>query len=132
MVGPRIRQTHGSETREVILAAAERLFAEHGVAAVSNRQVSEAAGQGNNFAVGYHFGTSTRSVFRFMAQVTTDPALRQLVISEASSSCTSAPSENARCKRGTPTPRATWEAAAVGLVDAIVGLWLAPVSTTEQ
>ena len=40
-----------------ILTAAERLFAEHGVFAVSNRQVSEAAGQGNNAAVGYHFGT---------------------------------------------------------------------------
>ncbi|WP_328514728.1 helix-turn-helix domain-containing protein [Mycolicibacterium palauense] len=37
--------------------AAERLFAEQGVFAVSNRQVSEAAGQGNNAAVGYHFGT---------------------------------------------------------------------------
>jgi AcrR family transcriptional regulator len=33
------------------------LFAEQGVFAVSNRQVSEAAGQGNNAAVGYHFGT---------------------------------------------------------------------------
>lgn len=46
-------------TRELILAAAERLFAEHGLYAVSNRQVSEAAGQGNNAAVGYHFGTKT-------------------------------------------------------------------------
>jgi len=46
-----------NETRESILAAAERLFAEHGVLAVSNRQVGEAAGQGNNTAVGYHFGT---------------------------------------------------------------------------
>lgn len=48
-----------SATRELILAAAERLFAEHGLYAVSNRQVSEAAGQGNNAAVGYHFGTKT-------------------------------------------------------------------------
>lgn len=44
-------------TRDAILTAAEQLFAEHGVFAVSNRQVSEAAGQGNNAAVGYHFGT---------------------------------------------------------------------------
>ncbi|WP_406674501.1 TetR/AcrR family transcriptional regulator [Nonomuraea sp. N2-4H] len=44
-------------TREQILTAAERLFAERGVYAVSNRQVSEAAGQGNNAAVGYHFGS---------------------------------------------------------------------------
>ena len=42
-------------TRELLLSAAERLFAEHGVAAVSNRRISEAAGQGNNTAVGYHF-----------------------------------------------------------------------------
>jgi AcrR family transcriptional regulator len=43
-------------TREAIINAAERLFAEQGVQAVSNRQISEAAGQGNNAAVGYHFG----------------------------------------------------------------------------
>ncbi|GAA3392668.1 TetR/AcrR family transcriptional regulator [Cryptosporangium minutisporangium] len=48
-----------SATREAILDAAERLFAERGLATVSNRQVSEAAGQGNNAAVGYHFGTKT-------------------------------------------------------------------------
>lgn len=47
----------GGSTRDRLLVAAERLFAEHGVYAVSNRQVSEAAGQGNNAAVGYHFGT---------------------------------------------------------------------------
>ncbi|UOX89208.1 TetR family transcriptional regulator [Amycolatopsis sp. FBCC-B4732] len=44
-------------TRELILTVAERLYAEHGVLAVSNRQISEVAGQGNNTAVGYHFGT---------------------------------------------------------------------------
>src|SRR5438094_6368065 len=54
-----LRAERGSTTRELILTAAERLFAEHGVFAVSNRQVSEAAGQGNNAAVGYHFGTKT-------------------------------------------------------------------------
>ncbi|MEV0231005.1 TetR family transcriptional regulator [Nonomuraea sp. NPDC050786] len=52
-----VRAERVSATREQILTAAERLFAEHGVFAVSNRQVSEAAGQGNNAAVGYHFGT---------------------------------------------------------------------------
>ena len=41
------------------MATAERLFAEHGVTAVSSRQISEAAGQGNNAAVGYHFGTKS-------------------------------------------------------------------------
>jgi hypothetical protein len=32
---------------------------------------------------------------------------------------------------GTATPRATWEAAAVGLVDALLGLWLSPVTPTN-
>jgi AcrR family transcriptional regulator len=53
------RVDRASITRGTILAAAERLFAEHGVHGVSNRQVSEAAGQGNNAAVNYHFGTKT-------------------------------------------------------------------------
>ncbi|KQU44266.1 TetR family transcriptional regulator [Rhodococcus sp. Leaf278] len=48
---------HSDDTRDVILLAAERLFAERGVLAVSNRQVSEGAGQRNSSAVGYHFGT---------------------------------------------------------------------------
>lgn len=53
------RSPRSEGTRETILAVAERMFAEHGVFAVSNRQISEAAGQGNNAAVGYHFGTKT-------------------------------------------------------------------------
>ncbi|HEY3687035.1 MAG TPA: helix-turn-helix domain-containing protein [Streptosporangiaceae bacterium] len=57
--GRTVRAERITATREAILTAAERLFAEHGVFAVSNRQVSEAAGQGNNAAVGYHFGTKT-------------------------------------------------------------------------
>ncbi|WP_433868911.1 TetR family transcriptional regulator [Saccharopolyspora sp. CA-218241] len=39
------------------MTTAERLFGEHGVHAVSNRQIGEAAGQGNSAAVSYHFGT---------------------------------------------------------------------------
>lgn len=56
MAGRTSRADRASETREAILVAAERLFAEQGVVAVSSRQISEAAGQGNNTAVGYHFG----------------------------------------------------------------------------
>jgi AcrR family transcriptional regulator len=211
MASARTRHAHGNETREAILITAERLFAEHGVAAVSNRQVSEAAGQANNFAVGYHFGTKTDLVLaivrrhadaieerrarmleeikgssdlrdwisclvrpttehlaelgipswyaRFIAQVTTDPSLRQLVVDEAIATPTmqaivegqarlmpvlpdevrkersdmsrllivhvSAERERA-LQMGTATSRATWEATAVGLVDALVGLWRAP------
>lgn len=57
MAARTVRAEQVSATRESILTAAERLYAEQGVYAVSNRQVSEAAGQGNNAAVGYHFGT---------------------------------------------------------------------------
>jgi AcrR family transcriptional regulator len=212
----RARQGHGSETRELIITAAERLFAEQGVAVVSNRQVSEAAGQANNFAVGYHFGTKADLVLaiarrhapsierrradmlaaikgsadlrdwigclvrpitghldslgspsfyaRFIAQVTTDPAFRRLVIDEAVASPSMQrttggltrlmpvlPAE-VRAERtdmsrhlisyvcaereqalhaGIATPRATWEEAAVGLVDALVGLWRAPFTPTK-
>jgi AcrR family transcriptional regulator len=60
MTAARPLRTDRSEgTREVLLVAAERLFAERGMYAVSNRQISEAAGQGNNAAVCYHFGTRT-------------------------------------------------------------------------
>ncbi|WP_306209123.1 TetR/AcrR family transcriptional regulator [Actinoplanes sp. RD1] len=59
-IGAAVRRTRieqAAATRTRILLTAERLFAEQGVFAVSNRQISEAAGQGNNAAVGYHFGT---------------------------------------------------------------------------
>lgn len=54
--GTDLRAVRAGATRERILDAAERLFAEHGVYSVSNRQISIAADQGNNAAVGYHFG----------------------------------------------------------------------------
>lgn len=202
-----------SETRELILVAAERLFAEQGVEAVSNRQVSEAAGQSNNFAVGYHFGTKGDLVLaivrrhsesverrrsdmlaevtgspdlrewvsclvrpmtehlaslgspswyaRFIAQVTAHPSLQKLVIDEAVSSRTMQRivegifqllprlPEEVREERGymsrllivhmcaereralhegTAPPRSTWASTAAGLVDALVGVWLSPVT----
>jgi AcrR family transcriptional regulator len=207
------KSDRSSETRDLILVTAERLFAEQGVEAVSNRQVSEAAGQSNNSAVGYHFGTKEDLVVaivrrhsesmerrrtdmlaavagspdlgewvschvrpmtehlaslgspswyaRFIAQVMTHPSLRQLVISEA----VSWPSmqqtieglyllvprlpEEVREERGymsrmmlvhmcaereralhegTARPRSTWASTAAGLIDAIVAVWLAPVT----
>jgi len=207
------KSDRGSETRELILVTAERLFAEHGVEAVSNRQVSEAAGQSNNFAVGYHFGSKEELVVaivrrhsesierrrtellaeisgspdlrdwasclvrpttehlaslgspswyaRFMAQVTTHPALRQLVREVVSSSRTMQhiiegilrlvprlpedvwQERSDMCRlmivhmcaereralhEGTARPHSTWESTAAGLVDALVGVWLAPVT----
>ncbi|WP_405876139.1 TetR/AcrR family transcriptional regulator [Streptomyces sp. NBC_00005] len=200
-------------TRELILTAAERLFAERGVYAVSNRQVSEAAGQGNNAAVGYHFGTKADLVraivrkhearteeirarlltgigdstdvrgwvdclvrpmpehladlggptwyARFCAQLMTDPALHDILVEESLASpslrqiieglnrCLPELPAEVRAERGEmarhlivhmpaereralaenrATPRSNWHDAAIGLADAIVGLWLAPVA----
>ncbi|MEU0075280.1 TetR/AcrR family transcriptional regulator [Streptomyces sp. NPDC006332] len=213
MAGGTVRAEQVSATRELILTAAERLFAERGVYTVSNRQVSEAAGQGNNAAVGYHFGTKTdlvRAIIRkhaapieeirarllaatgdstdvrdwvdclvrpvpehlaalgsptwyarFCAQVMTDPALRRTMSEESLASpalrqiveglrrCLPELPDDVRAERGdmarhlivhvcaereralaehTPTPRSTWHEAATGLVDAAVGMWLAPVT----
>ena len=210
------RSDRASTTQEAILTAAERLFAEHGVFAVSNRQVSEAAGQGNNAAVGYHFGTKTDLVraieenhrvpierlrenmvteivqsgaaedmrswvaclvrpltdhlaalgnptwyARFAAQVMTDPAYYNIVVKDALTSeslvqvieginrClpelpievrvernlmarnllmhTCAERERAMAA-GASVPGSSWQAAGSGLIDAVVGLWLAPVT----
>lgn len=211
------RADRASSTQEAILKAAERLYAEHGVFAVSNRQVSEAAGQGNNAAVGYHFGTKTDLVraieqkhrgpieylreqmidsvdgstdlrdwvgclvhpltdhltalgnptwyARFAAQVMTDPAYHNIVVRDALSSpslveviegmnnCLPDLPAEIRAERnimarnllvhscadreralaqGAPVPRLSWQGAASGLIDAIVGLWLAPVTGEER
>jgi AcrR family transcriptional regulator len=211
--GGTARTDRSGVTRELILDAAERLFAEHGVLAVSNRQVSEAAGQGNNAAVGYHFGTKADLVraiarrhaeaverirqrmlaevepstqvrdwvaclvrppaehlaelgsatwfARFGAQVMTDPALRPIMEEESLGSpslhqvlhglnrCLPDLPAEVRAERddmarqlmvhmlaereralgdGTPTPRSSWHDTATGLLDALVGLYLAPVT----
>ena len=49
-------------TKEQIVLAAEELFAEHGLDGVSLRQIGAAAGNGNNSAVQYHFGSKERLV----------------------------------------------------------------------
>jgi AcrR family transcriptional regulator len=216
MPGRPARGGRVSATREVILTTAERLFAESGVYSVSNRQISEAAGQGNTAAVGYHFGTKAdlvRAIIRrhttgiellrvrmvagvagaagsaevrdwvtclvrptteyldglgnptwfarFGAQVMTDPALREIMTEESLISpsllhtvdglnrCLPTLPAEVRAERGdmarqlmvhmcaereralaegTATPRSSWHDAATGLVDAITGLWLAPVT----
>ena len=47
---------NGRETQERIFTAAERLFAEHGIDAVSTRDIIDAAGV-NGGSIHYHFGT---------------------------------------------------------------------------
>ncbi len=217
-----VRTERATSTQEAILAAAERLYAEHGMFAVSNRQVSEAAGQGNNAAVGYHFGTKADLVraieqkhrgpveqlreqlvsevsegsevnetaemrdwvaclvrpltdhletlgnptwyARFAAQAMTDPAYYNIIVKGALSSpslvqvvdginrCLPDLPAEVRFERnimarnllmhtcadreralaaGSMMHQTSWRAAASGLIDAIVGLWLAPVTPSE-
>jgi AcrR family transcriptional regulator len=217
--GRAVRTERASSTQEAILVAAERLYAEHGMFAVSNRQVSEAAGQGNNAAVGDHFGTKADLVraieerhrgpveelreqlvtellasggsgelrdwvaclvrpltdhledlgnptwyARFAAQAMTDPAYYNIIVRGALSSLslvqvveginrclpnlpadvhfernimarnllmhTCADRERALVA-GAAMAQPSWRAAAFGLIDAIVGLWLAPVTPYE-
>lgn len=50
-------------TRIKIMQAAEQLFADRGIDAVAFREIAATAGQGNNTAVQYHFGTKERLVY---------------------------------------------------------------------
>lgn len=213
MTGRAVRPERGSATREMILNTAERLFAERGVHAVSNRRVSEAAGQSNNAVVSYHFGTKADLVraiarrhsdqmeqvrvnlvaeaagsgdlrdwvaclvrpftehlaalgsptwyARFRAQVVSDPVLHGITVEESLRSassrlilagvnqCLPDLTDDIRTVRwvmarnlishmcvereralaeGTPTHEPSWDALAASLIDALVGLWQAPVT----
>ncbi len=55
-------------TRDLLLDTAERLYAERGLAQVSNRQIAEAAGQANNSVVAYHVGTKADLVAALCAR----------------------------------------------------------------
>lgn len=57
----------GLRTRERIIEAAERLWAARGFDAVSVREITAAAGQRNNNALHYHFG-SKEALFQTIAQ----------------------------------------------------------------
>ena len=47
----------GRDVKDQVMAAALRLFAEHGVSGVTVRQIAIAAGQRNHAVVGYYFGS---------------------------------------------------------------------------
>jgi AcrR family transcriptional regulator len=80
--------------REALIRAGERLFGERGIGAVSLREVAAEAGQGNNSAVRYHFGSRqglVDAIFTYrmelidqrrramLADAGADPDLRTLV-----------------------------------------------------
>jgi AcrR family transcriptional regulator len=67
--------SRGDATRLSILAKAEELFAERGIAAVPLRDIGVAAGQKNNVAVQYHFGdreTLVREIAKYRARASED------------------------------------------------------------
>jgi AcrR family transcriptional regulator len=60
--------TRGAITTERLIVVAERLYADHGLDAVSLRQIAEAADQKNHAVVQYHFGTKEellKAIVRF-------------------------------------------------------------------
>jgi AcrR family transcriptional regulator len=70
----RSRRHHatGEATRELLMVAAERLFAMNGVEGVTLRQIQVAAGQSNSSVITYHFGSQAGLVrelleFRYRA-----------------------------------------------------------------
>jgi AcrR family transcriptional regulator len=75
--GPRVsRREQAAATRALLLRTAERLYAERGLADVSNRQIVEAAGVANNSALTYHFGTR-EDLIRAIARSHAGPVFRR-------------------------------------------------------
>lgn len=70
---------HPAETREKILDAAERLFAENGVAATSIRDITGAAGV-NLGAINYHFGSKQELVVAVFSRRIEPVSERQLAL----------------------------------------------------
>jgi AcrR family transcriptional regulator len=74
-------------TKEQLVITAERLFAVHGIDSVSLRQICTEAGNANNSAVQYHFGTKDRllqAIFQY--RIPHLMARRNLLAAEASAS----------------------------------------------
>jgi AcrR family transcriptional regulator len=79
--GPSRKSTQsGAETREQILRAAERLFAEHGINGVSLREINREAGQSNTGAVQYYFGDRDGLVLAVIAGHRHDDEIRRHVL----------------------------------------------------
>ena len=59
---------NSTDTKTRLLDHAERMFAEDGVYAVTNRQITEAAGQKNESALNYHFGTRNELIIALLTR----------------------------------------------------------------
>jgi AcrR family transcriptional regulator len=70
--GERVTRSDTSETRLALIYAAERLFAEQGLQRTSLRQINQEAGQRNESAIHYHFG-SREAVIAAILDLRTKP-----------------------------------------------------------
>ena len=59
---------NSSDTKALLLDHAEKMFAEDGIFAVTNRQITEAAGQKNESALNYHFGTRNELIITLLTR----------------------------------------------------------------
>ena len=59
---------NSSDTKARLLDHAEKMFAEDGIFAVTNRQITEAAGQKNESALNYHFGTRNELIITLLTR----------------------------------------------------------------
>ena len=59
---------NSSDTKARLLDHAEKMFAEDGIFAVTNRQITEAAGQNNESALNYHFGTRNEHIITLLTR----------------------------------------------------------------
>ncbi|MCK9901769.1 TetR family transcriptional regulator [Parafrankia colletiae] len=67
-------------TARQLMITAERLFAEHGLAGVSLRQIASEAGSANSSAVHYHFGSKEGLVEAIVAHRVADLAQRRTLL----------------------------------------------------
>ncbi|KAD3633032.1 TetR family transcriptional regulator [Arthrobacter yangruifuii] len=74
---------HGEKAREILLDAAEELFARYGIDAVSNRRIAEHAGTANHSAVAYHFGGRDELLRTLLTRHLADTTRRRSALFEA-------------------------------------------------
>ena len=85
-------RTPRSDTRRALILAAERIFSEEGISNTSLRRITQAAGQRNESAIHYHFG-SREGVVQAILDLRTTPvnAARVALLSEMQDAAAGAP-----------------------------------------